>query len=172
MSAASVTAAAEWTEERVEQLKALWNEGLSASQVANEMACGFTRNAIVGKVHRLKLVRQSNGTATFSAGVRARKAKAHGNRNQPKVQNIVARVEARREAPGIDPFDVEDNLDGVDVTSLIGILELTEHTCKFPYGDPREPGFGFCGKHSLKGSPYCEEHTTRAWAGFGIGAKP
>lgn len=159
MSAASVTAAAEWTEERVEQLKTLWNGGMSASQVANEMACGFTRNAIIGKVHRLKLERRSNGTATFSAGVRARKAKAHGNRNQPKVQNIVASIQARREAPGIEPvpLPVTPELK----PTIDSVLGLTAHACKWPIGDPKLPGFGFCGRNPKEDSPYCERHHIR-----------
>lgn len=53
--------------------------------------------------------------------------------------------------------------EGVDVTSLIGIMDLNAHTCRWPIGDPLEPDFGFCGKHTAENKPYCEDHCRRAF---------
>lgn len=60
-----------------------------------------------------------------------------------------------------EPFEGEPD-EGNDVAHLFGVENLNEHTCKWPVGDPLEPGFGFCGQHSEPGKPYCAEHCERA----------
>jgi GcrA cell cycle regulator len=143
--------AAGWTEERINLLKKRWGEGASASEIALELGGGVTRSAVIGKVHRLKLEKR--------AGIAApQKPKRNGNKGQPKAIAIQHRAETRILPPR--PLPVEE--DGVDVTHLLGILQINEHTCKWPIGDPLEAGFGFCGEHTREGSRYCRKHHRRA----------
>ena len=167
-----------WTDEQVDTLKDLWSQGLSAGEIARTMAGGYTRNAIIGKVHRLKLEKRAKVVtrkqrSAGSASAQAIKATKGGRKGQPKVQAIVHRVAAIKAAPpppkpvGVrlpprDPSDYETDV-GVDVSSLIGIMDLTNHTCRYPHGDPLKEGFGFCGKHIRQGSVYCEHHHRRVY---------
>lgn len=172
-----------WTEERVEMLKKRWVEGASAGEIANELGGGVTRSGVIGKVHRLKLAKRKNPTVA----AKPKPVKRHGNAGQPKAaairHNLDARsnqglafkiAQARKDgltgAEGMDavlgkrqlPY-VEEVEEGVDVTHLIGLLQLTEHTCKWPQGDPLQPAFGFCGHPTQSGSPYCSQHHRRAY---------
>ena len=162
-----MTASEGWTEERVELLKKLWMEGLSASQAAVVLGGGATRNAVIGKIHRLKL----------SATRPAREHGAGGNKGTPKARNIVARMAGRREdmakakaprkpKPAVEfeaePFEAKAEL-FIPVEQRLSLLQLNEHTCKWPIGDPLKPGFYFCGGHAEHGKPYCEFHARRAY---------
>jgi len=131
-----------WTEERVEQLKTLWTEGLSASQIARVLG-GVTRNAVIGKVHRLGLA----GRASPSRSERPRMPSA------PKVQMRTAHAPP---APVVeeDPLILED---GSHATVL------TDRMCRWPIGDPSGDEFHFCGRKPKNGSPYCEAHARKAY---------
>lgn len=170
-----------WTPERIEQLTKLWNDGASASEIARDLGGGVTRNGVIGKVSRLKL--PGHGTnapkRTHREGQGATN-KPHGNKNQPKAAGIIARRNSR-EASRINgklahadsaPFRAgaipEEAEEGVDITKTIGLLQLTDHTCRWPHGDPLQPGFGFCGK-PVEATPeggrqrrYCPMHERRA----------
>lgn len=159
-----------WTDDRIETLVRMWGEGFSGSEIAVTLGGGVTRNGVIGKVHRMGLAERKTRPANP-------KPKAHGNKGRPKANAIVARAEQRRaEAakparvqrmaePVETPLD-DGETDGVDVTGLLGILQLTEHTCKWPIGDPKDKRFGFCGAHSEEGKPYCADHAARAYQGF------
>lgn len=162
--------AAGWTDERTASLKQLWREGKSASQIAVILGGGVTRNGVIGKVSRLKLDKRvtvsiraekatgGNGSAGKHRGIvdAARKARTKG---QPKAAAIAHRVAMR---PAIVPIP-EPAEEGVDVTHLLGLTQLNEHTCKWPHGDPLLPDFGFCGEHTQEGSSYCPKHHRRAY---------
>lgn len=102
----------EWTEERVGELSALWNTGLTATEIANRLG-GVTRNAVIGKIHRLGL--------------------------SPRPSPI----KRERERPAVVP--------------------IAERPCQWPFGDPGEAEFHFCGGEALAGKPYCVEHEARAY---------
>lgn len=123
-----------WTDERVEQLKQLWGEGLSASQIAGAMG-GVTRNAVIGKVHRLGLA----GRATPAAP-------------QPKavVQPEAADPDTRMVSISLDSLSLSDDRPTV---STIG-----NNQCKWPIGDPASDEFHFCGQSASAGKPYCAYH--------------
>lgn len=166
-----------WTEERVELLKKLWMEGLSASQIAATLGDGVTRNAVIGKVHRLKLsgrakpvsstprvrsnprpsrrVSTSSGRSSFS-GARARSIGA-----APMLGATALKVSEEFEAEAFQLPQVEE-LD-IPVEQRLSLLQLNEHTCKWPIGDPLSPDFYFCGQASNEGQPYCEFHSRRAY---------
>jgi GcrA cell cycle regulator len=136
-----------WTDERVEMLKKLWLDGLSASQIAKQLG-GVTRNAVIGKVHRLGL----SGRATpsqpqrpaFKAPRTTRPAIAAPPRREPAAPTVPVAV-FYPEEPG-----------------SATVLTLGAHMCKWPIGDPSTDGFTFCGRRSNDG-PYCVEHARVAY---------
>ncbi|MGH6828372.1 MAG: GcrA family cell cycle regulator [Rhizomicrobium sp.] len=130
-----------WSDDRVEQLRTLWTEGLSASQIARAMG-GVTRNAVIGKVHRLGL-----------AG-RAMPARAERPRvSVPKTPR--AHVPP---APVIeeDPLTLEDG-------NFATVLTISDRMCRWPIGDPAANEFHFCGRAPKPGSPYCDAHARKAY---------
>ena len=147
-----------WTDERVELLKKLWQEGLSASQIAGELG-GVTRNAVIGKVHRLGLSGRGQPTAPIK---RHRHAHAPAVR-RPRTMSVgnlalQTNIEALAEPAYLPKRSVV-----VPIPKRLSILALTEHTCKWPIGDPGNDDFHFCGHDSLDGVPYCEYHAGVAY---------
>ncbi|MFG1343768.1 GcrA family cell cycle regulator [Xanthobacter autotrophicus DSM 431] len=159
-----------WNDERVELLKKLWSEGLSASQIASELG-EVTRNAVIGKVHRLGL---SGRTKAAPAPARPR---AKGpeqpqpqRRDQPRPQRpatigntaLAPELEdAPEEAPAPAPAVAPDNV--VTMTQRCTIMNLTESTCRWPIGEPGTESFHFCGGRSNPGMPYCTTHARIAY---------
>jgi GcrA cell cycle regulator len=155
-----------WTDERVELLRKLWGDGLSASQIAARMG-GITRNAVIGKVHRLGLSGRSRPARPSrprvakprypmpGAGARYPVAGNLALRQEPQ-EVVEARAEPEPEPVPITPVEIAP---GEHVT----ILTLTEQRCKWPIGDPTDPDFHFCGHDSGPGSPYCRDHARIAY---------
>jgi GcrA cell cycle regulator len=159
-----------WTDERVELLRKLWSEGLSASQIAAQLG-GVSRNAVIGKVHRLKL--SSRGRAS-PAPTRQKKA-AHSGGGTMKA---APRAPSRPIATSIGAtalqveFDAEPELRQmqrpienvvVPISRRLKLIELTERTCKWPNGDPLAEDFSFCGNDSQETGPYCTYHSRIAF---------
>ena len=179
-----------WTDDRVELLKKMWGEGQSASQIAKELG-GVTRNAVIGKVHRLGLSNRNQGTAAKPAAKEkaAPAAKAAPSKPaaapqpekkpEPKTEAAVP-LSADRPAnvthlrkqivPAGQPLPPQPSANEISPEALakvneieksakkLGLMELTERTCKWPIGDPATPDFWFCGLPSQQGKPYCEAH--------------
>jgi GcrA cell cycle regulator len=138
-----------WTDERVELLKKLWLDGLSASQIAKQLG-GVTRNAVIGKVHRLGL----SGRATPSQPQRpAFKA--------PRAPRAAVAAPARRANEPAAPTTPVAVFYPEEPGSAT-VLTLGAHMCKWPIGDPSTDGFTFCGRRSSD-SPYCVEHARVAY---------
>jgi len=149
-----------WTDERVEQLKKLWESGLSASQIAAELG-NITRNAVIGKVHRLGL----SGRAKSPSSSVPRQRKARPSQHMVRISRPVARgntalAHAFEMEPEHDPI-AYDNV--VPMNQRKTLLELNEETCHWPVGDPGSPEFFFCGGKSLAGLPYCAHHSRVAY---------
>jgi GcrA cell cycle regulator len=148
----------EWSTERIEQLRSLWHDGLSASQIATHLG-GITRNAVIGKAHRLGLTGRPSPIKNRPVGVaRPRPAR------RPRVEQVPApRIAAAAPPP---PRQVEPPpqryVEREDVPGA-SILTLTDRICKWPIGDPRHPDFHFCGRASAEGLPYCADHARRAY---------
>ena len=146
-----------WTEERVEMLKQLWTDGLSASQIARKMG-GVTRNAVIGKVHRLGL----SGRAT-PARVTTARISSGSSRSRPSTPNVGTGRARLRET---DLDEIKDQVVPEPILSAeerASVLHLTEHTCKWPVGDPGTTDFHFCGARAKPGSPYCATHAAMAY---------
>jgi GcrA cell cycle regulator len=157
-----------WTNERVELLKKLWGDGLSASQIAGELG-GVTRNAVIGKVHRLGLSGRAKSSSSSAKPRRARTA-TPGSTAPKKPSHQPQTVGATALKADIDPVpvveakpSVEPIADLVPISQRASILTLTERTCKWPIGDPATDDFYFCGRQSDAGVPYCAHHCKIAY---------
>ncbi len=138
-------ASVSWTDERVELLKKLWNDGLSASQIASELG-GVTRNAVIGKVHRLGLSGRSKTAPVQAPAPRPRKPSA-----------------PRPAGPAMDE-EIEEMAEvAIPTSQRVTIMDLRESMCRWPIGDPTNPEFRFCGGRSITGLPYCPEHAQVAY---------
>ena len=184
-----------WTDERIDLLQKLWGDGLSASQIATQLG-GVTRNAVIGKVHRLGLSDKSRvkarnhrpspqATVPASAPTPARPVVAESTIH--KLEEARASREAKVEpeaAPKASPEPVAGQPRVAEASTSpqqsdrpsavlpvknappkgsVGILELNEQTCRWPFGDPAKPGFHFCGAHCSVGDIYCTEHAKVAY---------
>lgn len=148
----------DWNDEAVEALKKLWAQGLTAAQIADEMGDGLSRSAVLGKVRRLKLKARQSPTTTLQERAAAGRALAAAQRGT-KPNDRPRKITVDTSAFQADPVPEEEL--GNDVTHLVGIMDLTKDTCRWPHGDPLLPGFGFCGAQVQEGSPYCPDHTKR-----------
>jgi GcrA cell cycle regulator len=148
-----------WTDERVELLKKLWADGLSASQIAGELG-GITRNAVIGKVHRLGL--SGRAKSSSSGAARPRKPRAPGMMrvSRPSMRGNTALAHAYEHDLEAEP-ELIDNI--IPMGQRRTILELTEATCHWPIGDPGSPDFFFCGGNTVNNLPYCSHHSRVAY---------
>ncbi|KKX31894.1 GcrA family cell cycle regulator [Rhizobium sp. LC145] len=161
-----------WTDERVEKLKRLWSEGLSASQIAAQLG-GVSRNAVIGKVHRLSLPGRAKAGGTVATN-RATKRTT----SAPRAPNYASRVTTRTVARAVGATMLKEEIEidtaeemefiparnvVVPISRRLSLTELTERTCKWPVGDPLKEGFHFCGCDSPDSSPYCNYHARLAY---------
>lgn len=87
---------------------------------------------------------------------------------------VLSTVRARQNKPHQEPASLPIGGEGVDVTSLLGIMDLRDDTCRWPHGDPLLAGFGFCGKPVKEGSSWCPDHHARVFikgSGYGGGGQ-
>ena len=172
-----------WTDERVELLKKLWTEGLSASQIAGRLGAGVTRNAVIGKVHRLNLsgrVQQQRAQqprqprkqrepslAPRAGGTGGGASVMGGSLPSLPTAGTSALKPMMRADLHIRPASVPEpqplRLVDQQKDGRVTILHLSDKTCKWPIGDPGSEEFCFCGHGPRDGSPYCEYHARLAY---------
>ena len=136
-----------WTEEKVAKLKELWGKGNTASQIA-EIIGGISRNAVIGKAHRLNLsakikTRTATSNKNFENSIEENKVKLKRNKKN-KFRSLIIEKDFEPE----NPKQLE---------------ELDESSCKWPIGHPDEKNFYFCGRSSLKDFSYCKLHLLYAY---------
>jgi GcrA cell cycle regulator len=141
-----------WSDERVALLRKLWAEGLSASQIAKQLG-QVTRNAVIGKVHRLGLAGRATPSRPAKRPVRAARPRLVGP-SAPRLRPAFTAVPAL-DTPQLEPLRFDDG-------RTANVLSLSERMCKFPIGDPNDTSFAFCGRDATCG-PYCQDHARLAY---------
>ena len=131
-----------WTDEKVAKLKELWGKGSTASQIA-EIIGGISRNAVIGKAHRLNL----------SAKIKTRAAISNENLNNSLEEKNIKIKRSRKSK--FKSLIIEKDFEPENPKQL---EELTDNDCKYPIGHPNEKDFYFCGRSSLKDFSYCKLH--------------
>lgn len=127
-----------WTEEKVEQLKKLWAEGLTTGEIGRVL--DMSKNAVVGKAHRL--------------GLESRPSPIKRDESSQARKDAVA---AKKPVPAKNTKTTEE---------MVTLTDLTLHSCRWPIGDPKDKDFHFCGKEAILGKPYCAEHIMTAYVGI------
>ena len=145
-----------WNEEKVEKLKELWGKGSTASQIA-EIIGGISRNAVIGKAHRLNLsskikTRNASSSQSFDNSLEGNSSKQKRGRKS-KFQSLIIEKDFEPENPK-------------------KLEELDESSCKWPVGHPEEQSFYFCGRSSLKDFSYCKLHLLYAYQPKGKKEEP
>ena len=136
-----------WTDEKVAKLKELWGKGNTASQIA-EIIGGISRNAVIGKAHRLNL----------SAKIKTRSAPSNENfENSNENKNLKLK---RGRKSKFKSLIIEKDFEPENPKTL---EDLDENSCKWPIGHPNEKSFYFCGRTSLKDFSYCKLHLLYAY---------
>lgn len=159
-----------WTEDRVELLRKLWLDGLSASRIAIELAGGVTRNAVIGKVHRLGLSgRVKAQQAQSSARLRPAKPQApirspmQQRPSMPMRGNTALALDVRS-ITALQPCRASSESNVVAMTETVTIMDLRESMCRWPVGDPSSSDFRYCGGKAPVGQgPYCSLHSRMAY---------
>ena len=174
-----------WTPERVELLRKLWSEGLSASQIAFQLG-GVSRNAVIGKVHRLKLssrgraapIQAKQKKATPATPKKPRKRVNHAaDYEEPKAaaQKLITPAAPEPAAteyvgklynePTTQPEEKSSSSQDVaiPISLRLKLTELTDRVCKWPNGDPLNEDFHFCGNTPKDGVCYCAYHARIAY---------
>jgi GcrA cell cycle regulator len=140
-----------WNDDRVAVLRKLWAEGLSASQIAKQLG-GVTRNAVIGKVHRLGLAGRATPSRPAKRPVRTARPRVMGP-SAPRLRTAAPTFSVV--IPALEPLKLEDG-------KAATVLTINESMCKFPIGDPTDADFAFCGRGSCNG-PYCADHARLAY---------
>jgi len=154
----------EWTEQRIEMLRRLWGQGQTASQIAAALG-GVTRNAVIGKAHRLGLTGRPSPIKRDAVGGDAPKRRPAARRiamaSQPKPMMPVQRTNvtaSQPEAAPPPPAPQERTRSYPARAQGVG-----GKACSWPVGDPKQPGFHFCGEPAETGRPYCSQHCHMAY---------
>ena len=160
-----------WTDERVELLTKLNDEGHSSRYIAEQL--GVTRNAVIGKLHRLgRSVKRPEAATSPTPQAATEPGPLEQEENEERERQARALEEIAEELPDLED---EADFDTSEVNSVreiaaetekkslrLSLMELTERTCKWPVGDPATKDFWFCGLPSKPGTPYCEAHNNVA----------
>jgi len=158
-----------WNEQKIQQLRDMWGNGFSASEIAKKLG-GLTRNAVIGKAHRLKL---SVGATPARAGG---EPKATTVRTKPVAKKVMLRAAPTMPTPSLPPrtataAPIVKRASEQPSKAAVPPLKTTERQCRWPHGDPRSQDFKFCGCGAVEGLPYCMDHARLAYQNFGRSRK-
>ena len=164
-----------WTDERIALLKKMWKDGKSAADIAKALAKGVTRNAVIGKAHRMGLSNRPSPIKKTDAPA----AKEPVKKELPKKEVLkkeVAKPVGKKLVPPVVVSGVKNPLvrgelaeprkfekEAIPPGGGVALIDLTERMCRWPIGDPREDDFTFCGRGIRAGTPYCPDHAGAAY---------
>lgn len=141
-----------WTEKMVDDLRRLWAEGLTASEIAKKI--GVSKNSIVGKVHRLCLKARPSPIKKKDDELEAVEEQILETPEEEIAEEVVELVVVEEVKPEHKKCRSKEH---------VQLVNLDGHTCRWPIGDPRDDDFCFCGKRVKIGQTYCEEHAAIAY---------
>jgi GcrA cell cycle regulator len=158
-----------WTDDRINLLKRMWKEGKSAADIAKSLGKGVTRNAVIGKAHRMGL----SGRPSPIKAPEPKKAAAPPKKAVKPAPPPPPPKKAAKPAPApakpnpVLAREVEEmkkvEKEAVPEGGGVPLIDLTERMCKWPIGDPKEADFTFCGRGIRQGTPYCPAHAAAAY---------
>lgn len=147
-----------WTDEAVEELKKMWDKGMTTGQIAK--ALNVTKNSIIGKVHRLCLTARPSPIKRSSTPKADKKAeKTEKTAKTTKTTKSVCKTPKEEPQNTVTMVKAETPIEETNIP----LVKLDNHTCRWPLGDPRDEDFCFCGKRIKTGQTYCEEHSQIAY---------
>ena len=155
-----------WTDERIALLKKMWKDGKSAADIAKTLAKGVTRNAVIGKAHRMGLSgRPSPIKKTPEVPKKAAVAKKEVKEVKEVKKPVVPVVSGVKHNPLVREVTEPRKFvkEEIPPGGGVALIDLSERMCKWPIGDPREDDFTFCGRNIRQGTPYCPDHATMAY---------
>jgi GcrA cell cycle regulator len=161
-----------WTDERINLLKKMWKDGKSAAEIAKTLGKGVTRNAVIGKAHRMGLSGRPSPIKKPTAAPAKKEKEAAAPRKEvaaPKESAVPRKAQQQqtKHPPLMHNREVEEpRKPEKEILPLNGgtpLIDLTERMCKWPIGDPREADFTFCGRGIRVGTPYCPDHAAMAY---------
>lgn len=153
-----------WTDERVEQLIALNAKGISCSKIGDLIGC--SRNAVIGKIHRLGLqyfgMDRSSQARRISARIKPKRSKAT---DRPVPVKRVPNFAFGNAAPStpVEPYEPIHEELVIPVDERKSLMDLEPNDCRWPIGDPQHADFHFCGREKLPGVSYCAHHAHKAF---------
>jgi GcrA cell cycle regulator len=160
-----------WTEQKIQMLKDMWGNH-SASEIAEHIG-GLTRNAVIGKAHRLKLSIQkaAEGGATGLPRVAGGMSGLKSSRKRVMLRAlpvVPTPAPVLRQVPTAkDIFRSLEGIGGAKRSEGVAVTKVGERHCRWPVGDPRSPDFRFCGCTAHEGLPYCVDHARVAYQNVG-----
>lgn len=163
-----------WSEQQIQMLKDMWGHGFSASEIATRLGGGLSRNAVIGKAHRLKL----------SAGTASNRGTGENGRTGMTIDGGIPVIKTSRKRVMLRPLpvlpvppattikklatrDVFRPIDAAKRTEGVAVTKAGERQCRWPVGDPRSPDFRFCGCQVYETLPYCIDHARVAYQNIG-----
>ena len=166
-----------WTDELVEQLLKLWQQGLSAADIARELGHDLSRNAVIGKIHRLRAAgkavarRENDNRGKARAGTKSTRAgtpresrqttAAHNNTAAATAQAVAMKAQPAPQAQSAPEKQLK--VVSAEEGLVKDIMDLTHHSCRWPIGTPGEDNFAYCGRRAADGGPYCRHHAAVAY---------
>ena len=145
------TSIATWTPERIEQLRSCIGSGMTCSQIA--AAIGVSRNAVIGKIHRLGLSsgRPAGASARANCPPRARHSRGPTQRRLLRLAYAQAAI--------------DETLPDISVISAhpCSLVDIAARQCRWPIGDPASTNVLFCGNDAINGFTYCVGHARMAY---------
>ena len=156
-----------WTDENIDELKKLWQKGMTTSEIAKQL--GVSKNSVVGKVHRIGLTSRPSPIK-----IKSDEAESTSSQSAKKKSTKVSApsdIHSEKEAAFNQPVDdksaeakkTNTQTDPSLSPSVTKLTDLDSHTCRWPIGDPKDENFHFCGKKIRTGQTYCEEHAAIAY---------